>query len=157
MKYKIFEILDELKIKYKNFEHNPVFTCNDAKNQEIPWKRLKSLLIRNKKKSNFYMVVLEDNKRLDSNIIREYFNDSKMSFSSENDMMDKIWLRPGSVSPFALVNNKEKDIILVIDKALENEIIGFHPLQNDNTTVLKMKDVIKYVEKLWFDYNFINF
>ena len=31
MKQKIFEILDNLKIDYTNYEHLPVFTCSEAK------------------------------------------------------------------------------------------------------------------------------
>jgi Ala-tRNA(Pro) deacylase len=148
--------LDELGVKYKNYEHQIVFSCNDAKWVDIPGKRVKSLLIRNKKSTNFYMVVLWDNVRLDTNIVREFFWDSKMSFVSEDDMIKKIWLKPWSVSPFALINNIEKDINLVIDKKLEKQIVWFHPLQNDNTIVLHMDDVLKYVDKLWFKTNFID-
>lgn len=157
MKQKIFSLLDELWVDYTNFEHNPVFTCSEAKGIDIPWKRLKSLLIRNKKKTNFYMVVLEDSTRLDTNVVREYYNDSKMSFTSEDDMLSKIWLKPGSVSPFALINNIEKDIKLVIDKNLEWQLVWFHPLQNDNTVVLNMQDMLKFIDHLWFSYDFIDF
>jgi hypothetical protein len=31
MKQKVFDILDELGVKYKNYEHQIVFSCNDAK------------------------------------------------------------------------------------------------------------------------------
>jgi Ala-tRNA(Pro) deacylase len=73
MKQKIFTILEELQIPYTNYEHEPAFTCDDAKGIEIPGKRVKSLLLKNKQKNNFFMVVIEDEKRLDSNIIRKYF------------------------------------------------------------------------------------
>lgn len=156
MKQKVFDILDELWIDYKNYEHQAVHSCLDAKWIDIPWLRVKSLLIRNKKATNFYMVVVWDNTRLDTNKVREFFWDSKMSFVDEVDMIKKIWLKPWSVSPFALINNIEKDIKLVFDKKLEKQIVWFHPLQNDNTVVLHMDDVLKYVEKLWFEYSFVN-
>lgn len=152
MKQKIFTILDSLGIKYENYEHQPVHSCNDAKWVCIPWKRVKSLLIRNKKWTNFYMVVLWDDKKLETNKVREMFDDSKMSFFEEDLMVQKIGLRPGSVSPFALVNNEEKDIKVVFDKELKWVLIGFHPLQNDNTVVLKMDDVEKFLENLWFEF-----
>lgn len=152
MKHKIFEILDSLKIDYKNYEHIPVFSCADCKWVDIPWRRVKSLLIRNKKATNFYMVVLEDDKKLETNKIREIFDDSKMSFFEEKLMMEKIWLKPGSVSPFALINNTDKDIKVVFDKTLKWILIWFHPLQNDNTVVLKMEDVEKFLEHLGFGF-----
>ena len=152
MREKVFKILDDLKIEYKNYEHVPVFSCNDAKCVDIPWKRVKSLLIRNKKKTNFYMVVIEDYKKLDTNKVREIFSDSKMSFFEEDLMMQKIWLKPWSVSPFALLNNLENDIKVVFDEELKDVLIWFHPLQNDNTVVLQMQDVEKFLEKVWNEF-----
>lgn len=155
MKTKVFEILDELKVDYENFVHNKVHSCNDAKWIEVPWKRAKSLLIRNKKSTNIYMVVLWEEKKLDTNLIRSAFDDSKMSFSSEELMLEKIWLRPGSVSPFALINNTLKDIKVVFDKELKDILIWFHPLQNDNTVVLNMKDIENFLNHLWFSYSYL--
>jgi Ala-tRNA(Pro) deacylase len=94
------------------------------------------------------MIVLPDHKHLDTNIIRTIFDDSKMSFASEERMMEKIGLKPGSVSPFALINNEERDIRVVFDSVLQSELIGFHPLQNDNTVVLNMKSVEHFLENL---------
>ncbi len=152
MKQKIFTILNELCIKYENFEHEPVHSCADCKGIDIPGKRVKSLLIRNKKWTNFYMVVVGEDKKLETNKIREIFNDSKMSFFEEELMVKKIWLRPGSVSPFALINNEEKDIKVVFDKDLKWVLIWFHPLLNDNTVVLQMDDVEKFLEYLGFEF-----
>lgn len=152
MKQKIFDILDELEIEYTNYEHEAVFTCDEAKGVDIPGYRVKSLLLRNKKATHFYMVVLPDAKKLDTNIIRSIFDDSKMSFASPERMMEKIWLKPGSVSPFALVNNIERDIRVVFDSVLQNELIGFHPLQNDNTVVLNMQSVEHFLENLGVEY-----
>ncbi len=152
MKHKIFKILDDLNINYTNYEHQPVHSCNDSKWICVPWQRVKSLLIRNKKWTNFYMVVVWEDKKLETNKIREIFDDSKMSFFEEELMMGKIWLKPGSVSPFALINNTEKDIKVVFDKTLKWVLIGFHPLQNDNTVVLQMNDVEKFLEHLWFEF-----
>ena len=154
MRQKIFDILDSLEIEYTNYEHDAVFTCDEAKGVEIPGKRVKSLLLRNKKATNFYMVVLGDNKRLDTNDIRAIFDDSKMSFASPERMMEKIWLKPGSVSPFALINNQEKDIRVVFDSELKSWLVWFHPLQNDNTIVINMNDIEKFLDNLWVEYTF---
>ena len=152
MKQQIFDILNELQIEYKNYEHDPVFTCNEAKGVDIPGYRVKSLLLRNKKASNFYMVVLPDSKKLDTNIVRSIFDDSKMSFASEERMMEKIGLKPGSVSPFALINNQDRDIRVVFDQELQWKQVGFHPLQNDNTIVLQMQSVEYFLENIEIEY-----
>ncbi|USN57747.1 MAG: prolyl-tRNA synthetase associated domain-containing protein [Candidatus Peribacteria bacterium] len=154
MRQKVFDILDSLEIPYTNYEHEVVFTCHDAKGVDIPGKRVKSLLLRNKKSTNFYMVVLPDDKQLDTNIIRAIFSDTKMSFASEDQMMEKIGLKPGSVSPFALIHNEERDIQVVFDESLKDVEIGFHPLQNDNTVVLSMQSVEHFLNNLGVNYVF---
>jgi len=152
MKQQIFDILDELQIEYTNYEHDPVFTCDEAKGVDIPGYRVKSLLLRNKKATNFYMIVLPDHKQLDTNIVRSIFDDSKMSFASPERMMEKIGLKPGSVSPFALINNQQRDIQVVFDSLLKQELIGFHPLQNDNTVVLQMLSVEHFLTNIGIQY-----
>jgi len=100
------------------------------------------------------MVVLWDDKRLDTNDIRAIFDDSKMSFASPDRMMEKIWLKPGSVSPFALINNTDRDIRVVFDAELKSSLVWFHPLQNDNTIVINMDDIEKFLDNLWVEYTF---
>jgi len=156
MKEKIFQLLDNLEIKYQNFEHEPTFTCDQAKWVDVPGVRVKNLLLKNKKKNNFYMVVLEDEKRLDSNIIRKYFWESKVSFVDEEVMKQKIWVTPWHVSPLSLVYNQENDIQVVFDKVLENKQIWIHPGRNDNTTVLELSDLEKFITNIWNKSHFIN-
>lgn len=155
MKQKILDILDSLNIEYTNYEHEAVFTCDDAKWIEIPWKRVKSLLLRNKKATQFYMVVLEDCKKLDSNMLRSVLWENKLSFASEERMVDKIWVRPGHVSPFANINDNERSIVVIFDEELRWVELWFHPWQNDNTVVINNDWVEKYLEKLWVEYRYV--
>ncbi len=152
---RIFEILDNLWIDYKNYEHKPVSSCNEAKWIDVPGKRVKSLLLRNKKASNFYMVILPDYKQLDVNKVRYFFDDTKLSFVSTEKMKELINLTPWNVSPYALLNNKEKNIKVAFDIELKTEKVWFHPLRNDNTIVSCMDDVEKFLVFLWFEYNYL--
>lgn len=34
-------------------------------------------------------------------------------------------------------------------------MIWFHPMQNDNTTVLKIEDVEKFLQDLWVEYEYL--
>ncbi len=151
MKDKILSLLDSLDIKYENFEHLPVFTCDEAKGIELPGLRVKTLLLRNKKPNQFYLIVLRDKKQLNSNALRKLLWENKLSFASPDRMMEKIWVTPWSVSPFALINNTEKDIKVFFDKELSKKLIWFHPWQNNNTTVLEIEDVEKFLQHLWYE------
>mgnify|MGYP003683044035 CR=1 FL=1 len=155
MREKIFNILEQLEIQYTNYEHEPAFSCEDAKGIDIPGIRVKSLLLKNKQKNKFYMVVIEDDKRLDWNIIRKYFWENKISFVSEELMIEKIWVKPGHVSPFATINNVEKDITVIFNRSLEWSEIWIHPLQNDNTIVIKIEDISQFLDNIAINYCFI--
>ena len=155
MKTKILKILDELKINYKNYEHCPVFSCDEAKGIDIPGRRVKSLLLRNKRATKYYMVVLEDDEKLDWKKLRAELWENKMTFASEERMVNKIWVKPWHVSPFALINDEEKDVEVIFNKTLENILIWFHPGQNDNTVVLNMSDVENFLEKLWNKFTYL--
>lgn len=155
MKEKILTHLDKLWIKYENFEHEPAFSCDDTKWIDVPWERVKSLLLRNKKPDKFYMVVLPDNKQLDSNFLRKILNENKLSFASPERMQEKIWVQPGHVSPFALINNISKDVEVIFDNSLLNTLIWFHPWRNDNTTVLEISWVEKYLTDLGLNYRYL--
>ncbi len=156
MKQRIFEILDDLEIKYNNYEHLPTFTCEEAKWVDIPWERVKSLLLRNKNKTNIYMLVLWDHKKLDSNKLRKIIKENKISFTTKELMNELIWVDPWHVSPFALINNKDKNIKVLFDVELQNKLIWFHPWQNDNTTVLNISCIENFLSHLWFEYEYIN-
>ena len=156
MRQKIFDILDSLWVEYKNFEHNPVFTCEEALSIDLPWKKVKSLLLYNKKKTNYYMVVLEDYKKLDVKVLMDRFDERKLNFAREEYMLEKIWVLPGHVSPFALINNIDNDIKVIFDNNIKGSLIGFHPWRNDNTVILNLPDVEKFLQKVGNSFEYLD-
>lgn len=156
MRQKIFDILDSLWVEYKNFEHNPVFTCEEALSVDLPWKKVKSLLLYNKKKTNYYMVVLEDYKKLDVKVLMDRFDERKLNFAREEYMLEKIWVLPGHVSPFALINNIDNDIKVIFDNNIKGSLIGFHPWRNDNTVILNLPDVEKFLQKVGNTFEYLD-
>lgn len=151
---RIYDKLEELKINFLDFSHNPTFTCDEARNVEIPWERVKSLILNNKNKTKFFMMVLWDDKKLDVKNLQNILEEKKLSFSSEENILKKVWVKIGHISPFALINNDEKDIKIIFDEILKNKNVGFHPLQNDKTIVLNMDDMEKFLTNLDFEYNY---
>ncbi|RKW21636.1 prolyl-tRNA synthetase associated domain-containing protein [Candidatus Gracilibacteria bacterium] len=152
---RIFDKLDELKINYENFSHNPTFTCAEARNVEIPGKRVKSLLLNNKNKQKFFMIVLEDEKRLDVRKLQKVLGEAKLSFMSGDLIFEKTQVKIGHVSPFALINNLEKDIKVIFDLELKDEEVGFHPLRNDNTVVLNLGSMEIFLKDLDLEYFYL--
>jgi Ala-tRNA(Pro) deacylase len=145
----IYQTLDSLEIKYKIFEHKPVFTVEESKEleKEIPGQRNKSLFLRNKNKNNFYLILIQGDKKLDLKDLRSDLDESKLNFTSSEDLKEKLNVTPGSVSPFNLINNKDHKIVVVVDEdILVNEKVYFHPDRNSATLELSSDDFKTFLE-----------
>ena len=60
-------------------------------------------------------------------------------------MMQYLGIKPGSVSPFALVNDITGAVRFVIDSVLtQTEVIYLHPLVNTRTTTIATSDLLAY-------------
>ena len=55
-------------------------------------------------------------------------------------------LEKGHVTPLGVLNNEEKNVIVVFDKSLQNQQIGIHPMENTATIFMAFEDVEKLVE-----------
>ena len=83
---------------------------------------------------------------------------AKLSFGSEERLMAALGVRPGSVTAFALINDPEHRVKLVLDQALmEHELLNFHPLSNDATTAISRADFRKFLTALGVEPQIIDF
>jgi len=150
--------LAKLDISYDMVEHPAVFTTDKA-DEYIKGKagiRTKSLFLTDKKKRNFYLVFMDDDKRLDMNHFAEIVGEKHVKFASENSLMEKLGLKPGVVSIFGLMNNKEKDVQVYFEKDIVGEIpLTFHPNDNTKTIFVSMTDLDKFLKDMGFEYHII--
>ncbi len=150
----LFSLLDELKIQTSTFRHAPLFTVEDSKSLrgEIPGKHCKSLFLKDKK-GNFILAVLLEDRRLDMKALFKSgkLNIGRLSFASAERMISMLGIKPGSVTPFSLINVTHKDLIVVLDKDMLNfNYLNYHPLHNEATTTIHKNDLIKFIERLGF-------
>jgi len=146
---KVYGTLHELGIPFVRYEHSPVFTVEETKTLglEIPGQHCKNLFIRNKKGDAHYLVVLDDSKKVNLKDLSAQVGSSGLSLASEERLYTHLGLTPGAVGPFGLINNKEKNVIVLLDKDIVNsETICFHPNVNTATISIKYKDFEKYLD-----------
>lgn len=145
---RVYQILEELGISYVRHDHPPVFTVDQA---EQHWKNIdgahcKNLFLRNKKGNRHYLVILESSKKPDLKTLNRDLGEDRLSFASPERLMRYLGLEPGAVSPFGLINDKEKDVQVVIDEDLKKgERINFHPNVNTATVGIDIKDFEKFL------------
>ena len=150
---KVFEKLQELDIKYQLVEHEPATTIELADKfvEGIEGVRTKTLFITNKKKTNFYLIITDEFKRLDMKELREILAETPLKMASEEILLAKMNLTPGIVSPFGLLANQEHDITVYFDNAImKEERMSFHPNTNEKTLFLATKDVIRFLEAIGY-------
>ena len=98
---------------------------------------------------------MDDSKRLDIKKMNEIIND-KLHFAKEVQLIEKLGLKPGTVSIFGLLNNKDHDINIYIDKEIMNEkLITFHPNDNTATIFITVEDMLKIFDDLDYNYEVI--
>ncbi len=154
-------LLDDLDIKTTTFRHDPLFTVEDSQNLrgEIPGGHCKSLFLKDKK-NNFILIVMSEDRRLD---MKALFKSGKLdvgrlSFVSAERMIEMLGIKPGSVTPFSLINVDHPELTVVLDKGmLENEYLNYHPLHNEATTTIHREDLIKFIKHFGFNPIIIDF
>lgn len=155
----VLNYLDELKIAYEVVTHPAATTTElaDKYIEGIEGVRSKTLFLRDKKKKNFYLVILDDKKSVDMAKLASLTGEKRLQFASADSLEEKMGLEPGVVSIFGLLNNKDHDIKIYIDKEIINEErISFHPNVNTKTIFINMNDMFKFFDSLNYNYEIID-
>ena len=155
---KVKEYLNALGIQFKIVEHEPAYITEEADKyiEGHDGVRTKTMFICNKKKTNYYMIIMDDSKRLDMNKFKEIVSEKQMKMASKEALKEKLGIEPGMVSPFGLLNNDEKDVKIYMDKEIIiEEIMTFHPNDNTKTLFITTKDLFKYLENIGYELNII--
>src|SRR5215472_1851876 len=142
----LFARLAELGLAHNTVEHEPVFTVEQAKAHrgELPGHHIKNLFLRNKKEEMWLVVPLED-RPIDLKRLGEALGAGRLSFGSPERLRKYLGVEPGSVTPFALINDGGHQVQLVLDSGLKgDDPINAHPLTNTMTTALSLADLLRF-------------
>lgn len=155
---RLFDFLERLGIKTDTYRHAPVFTVEEAQEARVALGagaeqggHAKSLFIRDKKKRSALVVVDED-RRVNLKALGPKLDMGRLSFASPARLLDMLGVTPGSVTPFALVNQlvlegAEPPLLIALDAALMKKTpLFFHPLHNAATTAIAPADLLRFIE-----------
>jgi len=144
----LLKILSDIDIKYTNHEHPAVFTVDEAaKHHEgIEGVHSKNLFLKDKKKNLFLVVTLSD-KPIKIKEVAKKIGAKSPSFGKPDLLMEALGVIPGAVTPFAAVNIKAHEVMVILDEEMmKNDLLNFHPLVNTATTTITPQDLIKFLE-----------
>ena len=147
--------LQELGITFDVVEHPPAFTTEQADSyiEGMEGVRTKSMFLTNKKKTQYYLLIMDDKKRLDMDDVKVQVRADRIRMASLDSLAKKMNLPAGTVSPFGLLNNEEKDIQVYFDKEIiDEERMTFHPNTNEKTIFISTQDLFKFLQDLGYSY-----
>ena len=140
--------LAALGIAARTVDHPPVFTVEEARRYrgDLPGTHTKSLFLRDKKEA-MWMVVCLESRTLDLKDLARRLGAKHLSFGSPERLMRCLGVIPGAVSPFAIVNDAERVVRVVLDRGvLEQDPVNLHPLDNAKTTAISAADLLRFLE-----------
>ena len=145
---KVTNYLQSIGVQYTLIRHQAVVTTEESK-QVVHVENCmscKSLYVKDKKSSNFYLVVLPFDVRAEMRGLASYVGCAKFEFATEQVLFDHLGVHRGCVSPFAFLNETQTNAPLLIHKSvLEAPNVKFHPCDNTATVVLCQSGFQKFL------------
>ena len=134
---------------HKTVTHPPLFTVEDSRTGRgaIPGAHTKNLFLRDKKGTPFLVVALESAVIELKSLHRLLGASGRFSFGSADLMRELLGVEPGSVTPFAAINDKALRVTVVLDAAMmAHEVLNFHPLVNTGTTTISREGLVQFLK-----------
>ncbi len=131
----LMQTFDQIGVSYDLYHHEAVFTVaeSDKVDAKIPGTHCRNMFLRDKKKRMF-LVSLANETLVDLKKLEKVLGCARLSFGSPERLWENLGVRPGSVCPYAIINDAEKNVTLILDAwMMAQERVNFHPLINTMT------------------------
>lgn len=141
--------LDQLGIETSTKTHPPIFTVEDGEEHwaDIPGVHCKNLFLCDAKKA-MWLVVCPTERVIDLKSLPDKIGSKRLSFGSADRLRRVLAVEPGSVTPFALFNDRQDHAVtVVLDQwMMDQPLLNFHPLENTATTTISNLGLKAFVE-----------
>lgn len=140
--------LDSLGIETTTVAHEAVFTVEESQRLrgDIPGAHTKALFLRSRDGQLFLLVAAAD-RSPDLKSLAPSLDTGRLSLASREELLRHLGVVPGAVSPFAVVNDREGVVRVVLDRQLLSaERLNFHPLDNTQTTGVTPDGLLRFLD-----------
>ncbi|MGO9144962.1 MAG: prolyl-tRNA synthetase associated domain-containing protein [Desulfomonilia bacterium] len=144
----IYEFLHTNDIRYERYDHEAVYTCEQADRLDLKTNasKTKNLFLRDRKARRHFLVSVRDEKTVDIKGLEDALEVKGLSFASSERLMEYLGLTPGSVTILAAVNDTRGRVEVIVDKDLwQSKAIQCHPLVNTSTLVISRDDIERFL------------
>lgn len=142
----LYAFLEAHGVGWRRYAHPPLHTVEESRalRGEMPGGHCKSLFLKERKGGYWLAVCLED-RDIRIKHLEKAIGARRLSFAGAEDLWERLGVRPGAVTPLALVNDPDRAVRLALDRQmLEHEILNYHPLHNEATIAISSADLLRF-------------
>ena len=144
----LYALLDKLGIAHHTEEHRAVFTVAEGVDVKarLPGGHSKNLFLKDKSGA-FVLISALGSTEIRLNQLHKRIGTKRLSFGKPEALLDLLGVVPGSVTVFSVLQDKDVEVRLILDKALfEHEAVWFHPMRNTASTRIAPNDILRFAE-----------
>jgi Ala-tRNA(Pro) deacylase len=144
----LFAYLDRLGIAHTTVTHAAAFTVEEARalRGRVAGAHTKNLFLKDKKGALFLVVALEEAAIELKSLHRRLGASGRFSFGSPEILQATLGVEPGSVTPFAALNDTQALVSVVLDSVMMGHpVLNYHPLRNTMTTTIARDDLVAFL------------
>lgn len=143
----LYAFLEAHGVSWTHHTHPPLHTVEESRalRGEMPGGHCKNLFLK-ERKGGFWLAVCLEDRAIKTKHLEKAVGAKRLSFGNSEDLWNHLGVKPGAVSPFALINDREAGSIrLILDQQmLEHEILNYHPLHNEATIAMSSGDLLRF-------------
>ena len=143
----LLELFREKGLNFTIHNHDPLFTVEDSEKLrgKIDGSHTKNLFLKNKQ-NNFFLLTCDEKAVIDLKRFSRSIGAKNLSFAKAEYLEKYMGIKPGSVSPYALLNDDQNIVEFYLDERLtKSQEINFHPLINTTTITIKTESFINFI------------
>lgn len=143
----LFALLARLGISTRTVEHHAVHTVAESSAIELalPGAHTKNLFLKDED-GRLVLVVADSATRVDIKGLSKKLGTGRLSFGKPDLMMEVLGVTPGSVTAFAILNDTQQRVRIVLDNALTlHDSVNCHPMENTATTNIALSDLLSFI------------
>ncbi len=155
----LFAFLDAHGVAHRTLEHPPVFRVDEGREIKaaLPGAHTKNLFLKDAK-GQLWLVSALGETLIDLKALPRAIGSARLSFGSPELLYEALGVTPGSVTAFALINDRSRRVRFVLDAALiAADPLNFHPLTNSATTAVSRDGFLAFLAALGVEPQVVDF
>ena len=104
-----------------------------------------------------WLVVCREDLAIDMKALGPIIGAHRLSFGSPDRLMRVLGVIPGAVSPFALINDTDVQVTVILDKhMLDVSPLNYHPISNEKTVAVTPDGLVAFIRSCGHEPKVIN-